>query len=312
MNKICRKNTIFSVHSEQMPGFTIIEVTFALAFLSVLLITIAFLTIHITSIYQKGLSITAISSTGRELIDDFSRSISSGTSVDAAALCNGLSGEAVTRCKSDNGRNFVYQVRYASPDNLGINLRRDNASTIPVSGVFCSGNYSYLWNSGYVLNDANAQAKEYSAILDGYNDDRGTPKPFRLLKIADINRSLCAAHLPNDSSSYTYDNSVATNAPPNRTYSSSTLGSIEEVLGNSEDNLALYALDIFEPTTHSISRNSFYSGTFILATVQGGIDITSQGDYCSNAASLDLNTDFNYCAINKFNFAMRATGDNQS
>lgn len=311
MSKTSKKGTTYFTYKRQRPGFTIIEVTLALAFLSVLLITIAFLTIHITSIYQKGLSIKAVTSTGRELIDEFSRSVSSAAGIDATTLCSSLSGDAVTKCQSDNGRNFVYQIRYVAPRNLGINLSRDNADTIPVSGVFCSGHFSYLWNSGYVLNDANPAAKEYAAILDGYNDDRGSPKPFRLLKIADINRSLCTAHLPNGSTNYSYDNSVATNASSNRSYKSSTLGSIEEVLSNSEDNLALYTLDIFEPTTHDISKHSFYSGTFILATVQGGIDITSQGDYCSDAASLDLNTDFNYCAINKFNFAMRATGENQ-
>ena len=300
-------------------GFTIVEVTLAMTFLSVLLITVAFLTIHVTSIYQKGLSIKAITSTGRELIDEFSRSISSSAGIEAEAYCSGFTdARAQEACYSDHGRSFIYQVRYATvTENSETNpfkvaFSRSNAERIPVSGIFCSGRYSYLWNSGYVLNDSNPDAKQYSAILErGEGSEKTTYENFRLLKIVDVGRSLCAAHL-SDLGSYQYDNVIASTASDNRTYSAVNIGTIEEVLTNSEDNLALYSLDIFEPTTHAITKHSFYSGTFILATVQGGIDITAQGDYCTEDPTLNFDTDFNYCAINKFNFAMRATGETKS
>ena len=65
------------------------------------------------------------------------------------------------------------------------------------------------------------------------------------------------------------------------------------------------------------------SGTFILATLRGDIDIMRSGDYCSlgtqfedkngnmvgDTSSLNnLGSEFNYCAINKFNFAARTAG----
>ena len=59
---------------------------------------------------------------------------------------------------------------------------------------------------------------------------------------------------------------------------------------------------------------------FILATYRGGVNIKSNGDFCEGSDSKDgtrdstdsdemtLN-DFDYCAVNKFNFSARATGE---
>lgn len=61
--------------------------------------------------------------------------------------------------------------------------------------------------------------------------------------------------------------------------------------------------------------------SFILATMRGGVDIMRSGDYCSphmideitgesddSGNILTLGAEFNYCAINKFNFAARTAG----
>ena len=49
-------------------GFTIIELMLAMAFLGTMLLGIATLIIRITNIYQKGLALRAVNSTGREII----------------------------------------------------------------------------------------------------------------------------------------------------------------------------------------------------------------------------------------------------
>jgi hypothetical protein len=81
-----------------------------------------------------------------------------------------------------------------------------------------------------------------------------------------------------------------------------------EMLDNSQNNLAIYDFTVFKPTIHKVTSAAFYSGTFILATLRGGIDINSTGEFCSDPPD-NLDTDFAYCAINKFNFAMRAAGE---
>ena len=67
-------------------------------------------------------------------------------------------------------------------------------------------------------------------------------------------------------------------------------------------------MSVFAPTVHELTSSAYYSGTFILATLRGGININSTGEFCSDPPD-NLNTDFAYCAINKFNFAMKADGE---
>ncbi len=61
----------------------------------------------------------------------------------------------------------------------------------------------------------------------------------------------------------------------------------------------------------------FFSGTFILATNNGDVNIVRTGDYCdphstntdgATGSPLNLGSGFNYCGINKFNFAARTAG----
>ena len=60
------------------------------------------------------------------------------------------------------------------------------------------------------------------------------------------------------------------------------------------------------PATNDLGKASFYSVSFILGTVQGGINVMSSGNFCKAPEEDDSN--FDYCAINKFNFAAQATG----
>jgi len=73
-----------------------------------------------------------------------------------------------------------------------------------------------------------------------------------------------------------------------------------------ESDLALYDFRVFPPTVNRVTGHVFYSATFVLGTLRG-IDITAAGNYCVNISET-LNTDFAYCSINKFNFAMTTMG----
>ena len=297
-------------HSKR--GFTIIELSLASVFLAILLITIALIITQIIAIYQKGLATKAVSSTGRELVDDFSRAIAASPTKSTTAICGkfsstGGANSAKTKCEKDEGFKNIYQQQ------TGKVIVNGQEKTVPTNGVFCTGRYSYLWNTGYTQNNKlYPQGEQHRGTivyrLTGTTTEV-SKKDYRLLKVYDLNRTACANHV--DKGSYTINN--------NRTFKvgdinedTGRLGTIEhepeELLTLSEDNLALYDLKIFPPTQHFLSFHSFYSGTFTLATVPGGVDITGAGDYCKDSPD-GLNTDFAYCAINKFNFAMRATGE---
>lgn len=281
-------------------GFTIVELSLSLSFLSVLLITLAFLIIHITAIYQKGLVIRSVNANGRELIDDFTRSLNAAPATTATLLCQTISfttDDAAGRCKNDDAYKFYYTTTTAA---LNIN-GAEQASSVPIHGAVCTGHYSYIWNSGYVLNGT---ANDRQATITGL-DAEDALNDFRLLKVRDDNHEVCASRIDSNYNSITDTNSYK--LPTHAQQEDGNLV-IYELLPRSEDNLALYDFHLFPPVQHKNTRHSFNSATFILATVSGGIDITVSGDFCTDAPD-DFNTDFNYCAINRFNFSARSSGD---
>lgn len=287
-------------------GFTLVELALALVFVSVLLITVAWLTIHITTVYEKGLAMKAVNSVGKELVDDFSRAVSVSPAMTTNSLCSqkynkDTRTEQYNRCVNDSARKFSYQQRY----NRVIEKKTGNEMVVPTNGVFCTGRYSYIWNSAYVLNMGDGSQYDYSPATVGnykavFSYNGGTNDNFRLLKVSDFTRELCTQHV--NGSEYVYDDS------PVYTLSGMTPETNEDLLDNSDNNIALYDMTIFAPTIHDLTSSAYYSGTFILATLRGGININSTGEFCSDPPD-NLATDFAYCAINKFNFAMRAAGE---
>ena len=280
-------------------GFTLVELSLALVFVAVLLLTVAWLTIHVTTVYEKGLAMKAVNSVGKELIDDFSRAISSSPALTVNSICskkyNSLTNPVeYQKCMNDSARKFSFQQRYNKVKIAGVE------TVVPTNGVFCTGRYSYIWNTAYVLNETDYPKAATGNFRATFNYDGGTNTNFRLLKISDFNRELCTQHM--DSHLYTYDDS------PTYTLSGLSILTYEEMLDNSENNLAIYDMSIFAPTVHELTSSAYYSGTFILATLRGGINIHSTGEFCSDPPD-NLNTDFAYCAINKFNFAMQANGE---
>lgn len=292
-----------------------VELTLAMTFISVMLVTIALLVIQITAIYQKGVTISTVNSVGRELIDEFSRVIGASPIIGIDPDKNGYIDDAEYR------RYFIQ-----TSDTSGLTSEGHKVADQPVHGVFCTGQYSYLWNTGYAMNlyENSRGASDYRL---GYKaDGKAVNYDFRLLRVPDDGRRICALYsaltaggekniliqsrngLEIDGSSI----SVTIDMEP------------EELLSPGENDLALYDLQLFPASVNESTGHAFYSGTFILATLKGGVDIYSSGDFCretndsgeiTRVSGSDLTTDFSYCAINKFNFAMRSTGrtsdDNQ-
>ena len=279
-------------------GFTLVEITLAMGFVSVLLITIVIVVMQIISIYQKGLALRAVNSAGRELIDEFSRGVALAPVKGVSSLCNSAYNNADARrvCVNNNADIVSYQEEYATI----------NGKSVPVHGVFCTGRYSYIWNTGYAMNNGpNNSSNPYRAHLKINGSDKGNS--FRLVRINDADRSACKAHI-NPSGSYLrnaldhskeYFITIDDGDDPNYT----------ELLTGSENNLILYDFVAYPGTLHKITQHAFYSMSFTLGTISGGIDITATGDYCKAEPTETLGSDFNYCAVNKFNFSVRATGE---
>lgn len=286
-------------------GFTLVELSFALVFIAILLVVIAWLTIHITTTYEKGLTMKAVNATSKELIDDFSRAIATSPARSVESLCSRYSAYPDERsaCISDNARKFFYQQRYGT---VKINGEKEQ---VPVNGVFCTGRYSYIWNTAYALNtDKETGYPPYANGITSYaatfHYTGGETKDFRILKVPDFTREVCIRNL--DTKHYLY------NGYYDYYLNSSDTSSFEELLDRDTDgtntHLALYDFVIYPPAIHNTTSSAFYSGTFILASLRGGININATGEFCSEPAET-LSTDFAYCSINKYNFSMKAAGE---
>ncbi len=268
-------------------GFTLVELSLAIAYIALLLIIMATLIMSLISIYRKGITINSVNMVGRSIIEDINNSITEAGkfgSNDPKTICENFyigNDSAILDCVDDGARSLITQ-----------SFTDVSVSTLPFSGIFCTGSYSYIWNSGEAI-------KNTEDISITYNG--GSKSNFRLLKIKDPARIACKTQLKPDS----YDiNSVVHHGNINLNITPAEPPI--DLIAESDNTLALYYLYVSTPTVSDSSSNAFYSGTFVLATLEGGVDISQFGDYCKPPG--DYNSNFDYCAINKFNFAMQAIG----
>ena len=279
-------------------GFTIAELSMSMAFIAFLLIAIATLIIYAISLYQKGLSLRAVNNTGLELIDELTRSISGSTN--SKPDCNVLTGSNRSSCNSDNG----YKLTYYQGSTSVYLAKATTPTTIsaPSWGMFCTGTYSYVWNSGYLSTSDGTYKTSSSAAnnsLHAYRASVNSNSNFRFLRMNDSSRAVCQGAISNGS----YAAPGKTITVPDEVYNSR-----RELLSSaSENKLALYDLRVYKPTYHTLTGHAFYSGSFVIGTVAGSVNIQTTSDVCKEAPD-GLSTDFAYCAINKFNFSVRASG----
>lgn len=129
-------------------GFTLIELLLAMSFIAVLLLAIAMLIIRTGAIYSKGMALKDINQSSRSIADDFKRTLAS------------------ERVGELNTKNYVNVPATGSA----------------VSGRFCTGAYSYVWNTIDAVKD------------DGYAIAASTSEPelVTLVRLPDPGSVYCA------------------------------------------------------------------------------------------------------------------------
>ena len=353
-------------HKRMKAGFTLVELSLSIAFIAILSIAVTLIITNSIASYHRGLTLNSINTTGMDLVDDMRAAVQNAPAHPPISDCasiyashtssvvNGIQvssdNKVLADCEADLGHNFVSVVRNA---NVRIGSKDNN---IPVFGAFCTGTYSYIWNSGYFFTD-----NTESHVIDGngggelpsakflyrYSASGETPvvkevSDFKLLKVHDENRSVCVSALVIDSDNRyreNYNITVDNNYPVDNSYpindGTSVFRMTNEIFpvldedpidimasnmkidGNLVDvesegtsnNLAIYDLYAATPASNSAMNSLFYYSSFILATIQGGINISASGNYCATPEGFDSDIEnFDYCAINKFNFAAQANG----
>ena len=306
--------------SNDKSGFTLIELSLSIAFIAVLSIIVVIMIGNAVSAYHKGLTLNMINTTGMELVDDLRTTVQDSPGRLPIGDCSDSYSkpDEVEKCESDRAEGFVYKERYATikPKNGGESDKMD----VPVYGVFCTGKYSYLWNSGYLFNeDYTIEGAENigSGLKLKYKTIEGDTfekSNFKIFKVQDSERLVCKIAsgylVGNEGTGYgkgTYDTEFVSLVDNKIDISSITSNGEAADLLEGSSNMSIYDLKSGVPAENGISNNIFYSVSLILGTLQGGVNVSAMG--CEAPESGSALESFDYCAINKFNFAATATGE---
>src|SRR5690554_2740424 len=100
-------------------GFTLIELTLAMAFISVLLLTIALTIMPIATIYNRGMTYKEVNQAARDVADDLRRSV------------------------RNSG---VFTISTTGANTTDYVTLRNNANVV-IGGRLCLGSTSYIWNT---------------------------------------------------------------------------------------------------------------------------------------------------------------------
>ena len=293
-------------------GFTLIELSLSIIFVSILSLTIVLIISNTIRAYQRGLVLNQVNTVGMDVVDDMRSAVQNSSAESVEDDCKIYqSVDMQQRCRNGKAYNFVSVTRFGS-----VTLDKENIDDIPLFGAFCSGTYSYIWNSGYFWAEGATVQNVKSASLK-YKDNAGVTQEitdFRLLKIRDDARGVCIAAVKNEDGSDNYEINRLPNGYIRDTFNITSFASVAEepidliLADGGNTDLALYDLNIPIPAESAANSNTFYTGTFILGTIRGGINIRASGKNCA-APSEFATENFNYCAINKFNFAAQASGE---
>ena len=268
-----------------------VELSLSIAFIAILSITIALIINDAISTYRRGLTLNQINTVGMDLVDDMRATIQNSPANSMKEKCASLyKGSDKTACENEKGLKFVIVKKGGRVNGVSDNT--------PIYGAFCTGAYSYIWNSGYFFSDKKPE------VAAAYLDYNGTLySDFRLLKVKDINREVCMSALQVESGvpKYAYKTSDVNHFIVSKAEEEPTI----LLADDNANSLALYDLTSQAPVSNGVNA-AFYATSFILGTLQGGINVMSSGNFCAAPSEYDSN--FDYCAINKFNFAAQANG----
>lgn len=314
-------------------GFTMVELSLSLVFIAILSIAVVLVITGAISSYHRSLTLNKVNNVGAGLVRDMQDSIKRASANSLKTLCSENYADAESAkadCEADGGKNFASVVRL---EQVKIKSGNISVGKVPVYGAVCTGYYSYIWNSGYFFNDSYEVENGVTAVSLRYRmaagEDPTEVSGFRLLKILDQERKVCVAAIKvngnEQQSIYKVErlgNTVSNRIKNVFNMALLTTASEEPIwyLGSSEkdeennlkdekNNLAIYDMTTSVSEQVGITKNAYYYSSFVLGTVQGGVNINVTGNTCATPGGNYRSVEnLDYCAINKFNFAALASG----
>ena len=268
-------------------GFTLVELSLSIAFIAILSITIALIINDAISTYRRGLTLNQINTAGMDLVDDIRTAVQNSPASPPSRNCKSDKDDFQKNCEENSGMRLM---------NITKTGKVNETENTPLYGAFCTGAYSYIWNSGYLFLEGGGDKATY-AVYEG-DEKKEEWSDFRLLKVEDRQRDVCKSVLPEK-----YSDEVIVSE-----FKGKDKNPVVLLANDGSNPLALYSFTSALPAVNGLENAAFYSMSFILGTVQGGINVMSMGNFCEAPESSSSAENFDYCAINKFNFAAQANG----
>lgn len=246
-------------------GFTMVELSLAMAFVSVLMLTIATTVIQIGNIYSRGMNLKAVEQAGRQVAADIRRSISQA---------NELSW--------DNPANCIYLLKnttkpcFEVDDNL-TTVKQDydpNVSNAIQGGRLCTGTFTYVWNYGGALNKSERNINKYA--------DPTTTEKIRLVKVKDSSAAYCRTNAGGSLAAISSDN-------------------VTELLSNNDINLTIHRLIV--KRVLSANNQALYNFNIRIGTNDSDY-IQTAGD-CKNDKTAQIYCSVNEFEFSALNDIMR-------
>lgn len=272
-------------------GFTLVELSLSIAFIAVLSITIALIINDAISTYRRGLTLNQINTAGMDLVDDIRTAVQNSPASPPSSNCKSDKDDFQKNCEEDSGMRLMNITKTGT-----VKVEEKEVEDAPLYGAFCTGAYSYIWNSGYLFLGGGGDKATY-AVYEG-DEKKEEWSNFRLLKVEDRQRDVCKSILPEE-----YSGEVVASE-----FKGKDKNPVVLLANDGSNPLALYSFASALPAVNGSENAAFYSMSFILGTVQGGINVMSMGNFCEAPESFSSAENFDYCAINKFNFAAQANG----
>ncbi len=233
-------------------GFTLIELMLAMAFISVLLLSITMTAIHVGKMYSRGATLRGINHAGRDVGDVLRRDFLQSDS---------------RRVAQNGGDGVVIEIQDAGE---------------MMSGRFCLGRYSYLWNVPRVIDEKLSN----TAIVRGPDS-----KPINFVRVIDDDGVLCKE------ADGVYPNQL--NHPER----------ITNLLASPLDGdgvvLAIHSLRVDPVGATSGGSEALYRLQYTIGTSKLS-ELNTINQSCKPPTEEEANTEF--CAINQFDTIVRTNG----
>lgn len=240
-------------------GFTIIELSLAMVFISMLLLAIVMTAIQAGRTYNKGIVLQSVNQSGAHISDMLRRDFLQTNAGLIAAVPKGAA-DAV--------------IKVQDAGNM-------------VSGRFCLGGYSYLWNTPHAVNSTPTSTQGVVVTTT----PGGTEQPINFVRVVDSAAQFCTP-LPTGE----YPTKIADTDNPTH---------LLKPQESTDVSLMLYEMNVMRVAQGGSSTETLYAIDFVLGTGETrAINTTNQS--CKPPNDAEANDEF--CAINKFEMIARTNG----